>query len=146
MLSATRQKSSRLLLNSSNLKTAQPSQHLLPKLSICLQDSSRTYVNDRAKRRLSDQEAAEKAAKKIIKQMAQGSRGGLTKKPSRGFKEQKEIRDAVLGYTPAHQDFQSQAKTVFSTTESRPEDLEAPGPDEGELTWFLSSISRLAAL
>ncbi|KAG9095016.1 hypothetical protein FRC06_010229, partial [Ceratobasidium sp. 370] len=79
----------------------------------------------------SEEEILGRVAKKTLDRIFRGPRDGFIKKPSRGLDDKKEVRDAILGRIAARPTFQSQTNTVFSTTETRPEDLEAPGDDEG---------------
>ncbi|KAG8738966.1 hypothetical protein FRC10_006298 [Ceratobasidium sp. 414] len=129
MLSTTRQNSARLAIGLPNL--AQSHRCFPAKFSLRLQDVARTYSIARKKGGKSEEGILEQAAKKTIKRISQGPRNGFTKKPSRGLSDKREARDAALGRIAARPTFQSQVNTVFSTTEARPEDLEAPGDDEG---------------
>jgi hypothetical protein len=130
MLSTTRQKPSRsVLVGALNaVQSSSYSSPILPahsKIAACAHSTART----KEERKL--EKLAYRATKKTIDQIARAPRAGSTKKLSRGLKEKNEIRDAILGAIAARPSFRSENSTVFSTTEARPEDLEAPGDGEG---------------
>ncbi|KAG9122613.1 hypothetical protein FRC07_000941 [Ceratobasidium sp. 392] len=96
-----------------------------------LHDAHRARSATTGKKGMSETEKLERAARKAIRRVTRGERDGLSKKPSRGLNDRAEVRNAILGRIAARPAFQTQTSTVFSATEARPEDLEAPGTDEG---------------
>ncbi|KAG8726910.1 hypothetical protein FRC12_022987, partial [Ceratobasidium sp. 428] len=129
MLSTARQSSTRFAFTRPHI-SAQLSRYSTSKSPRSLYDSPQTRSTAHVKKGGSEEEILDRAARKAIKKVSQGSRHGAIKKPSRGLNDRKEVRDAILGKIAARPAFQTQKSTVFST-EARPEDLEAPGNDEG---------------